>query len=50
MCTSHTFFTIRHVIDECVTRHNAGVLCLDIPKKIEDEEEVGIILFANITY
>ena len=48
MCTSHTFFTIRHVIDECVTRQNADVLCLEIPKKIEDEEQVGRIILANV--
>ena len=50
MCTSHTFVTIRNIIDECVTRHNAGVLCLDIPQKIEDEEQVGITIITNITY
>jgi len=40
MCTSHTFVTIRNIINECATRQNADVLCVNIPQKIEDEEQM----------
>ena len=48
ICTSHTYRAVRYAIDECITRHDADVLCLDIPKYINDEDKV--ILDIDFSY
>ena len=40
LCTSHTYRAVRYAIDDSISRHNADVLCLDIPKQIKNEEQV----------
>ena len=40
ICTSHTYRAVRNAVDDCITRHNADVLCLDMPKDITDEDQV----------
>ena len=40
LCTSHTYRAVRYAIDDSISRHNADVLCLDIPKHIQSEEQV----------
>jgi len=40
LCTSHTYRAVRYSIDDSISRHNADVLCLDIPKYIRDEDQI----------
>jgi len=40
LCTSHTYRAVRYAIDDSISRHNADVLCLDIPKHIQSEEQI----------
>ena len=48
LCTSHTYRAVRYSIDDSISRHNADVLCLDIPKHIRDEEQVIRLLIPKL--
>ena len=41
ICTSHTYRAVKHAIEDSVTRHDADILCLDIPRTIIDEDQVN---------
>ena len=41
ICTSHTYRAVKHAIEDSVTRHDADILCLDIPKTIIGEDQVN---------
>ena len=40
ICTTHTYISVRNVIDNWAKMYNADVVCLDIPGKIKAEDEV----------
>ena len=41
ICTSHTFISVRNILEVWTKMYDADVLCLDIPSCIKSEEEVN---------
>ena len=42
ICTSHTFISVRNVIDVWTKMHGADVVCLEIPSAVKDENQVNL--------
>ena len=49
LCTSHIYSAVLNAADFVVTKYNADLLSIDMPTKIQSEEEI-LNLFEQVIY